>query len=242
MPSIFISYRKEDTQGAAAHLFKNLSESFGPGAVHMDVTRNQHGRDVRQVIDEHLAASDVVLVIIGQDWVGARDQAGQRRLDSPSDLARIETAAALKRDLPVIPVLVQGAGMVQPDELPPELADLAFRNPVTLSQAKWGSDVETLVTLLQSLAHGQGLAAADLQGGAPVAAERGQSAVQPSSSARAGEARAQAAAPARWRLLLVAATVAIAVALGSYAFMAARQAPVDPGVAEALAAATSAVA
>lgn len=225
MPAIYISYRKEDTQGAAAHLYKNLCEAFGRKAVFMDVAAGQPGRDLRDVVDDHLVSCAAVLVIIGKDWVNARDESGQRRLDNPSDLVRIETAAALTQELPVIPVLVQGAGMLQPGELPPDVADLAFRNPVTLLQSQWGSDVETLVTLLRSLVRGQ----------APDAPAAPMFADTSGNSGAAGTAAAPAARVARpqpvgkppWRTMLAAAVAIVVMAGGVYAFMASRPRPAD---------------
>ena len=114
MPAIFISYRKEDAPGDAAHLYKNLCESFGAEAVLMDVASRQPGRDVRTVIDEHLATSAVILVVMGKGWADAKDESGQRRLDSPMDGVRIETAAALRSDLPVIPVLCKARAWSSP--------------------------------------------------------------------------------------------------------------------------------
>jgi hypothetical protein len=75
----------------------------------------------------------------------AKDTAGQRRLDDPADFVRIETGAALKRDIPVIPVLVQGALALKPDQLPDDLKELAFRNAIELTHARWNSDVEVLI-------------------------------------------------------------------------------------------------
>jgi TIR domain len=212
MPAIYISYRKEDTQGAAAHLYKNLTEAFGRKAVFMDVAGSQPGRDVRDVVDDHLVSCAAVLVIIGKDWADARDAAGQRRLDNPLDLVRIETAAALTQGLPVIPVLVQGATMPQPTELPPDLADLAYRNPVTLQQSQWGSDVETLVALLKSLIQGsaQGvvLAAPDDMAGDPATAPT-----------RARVARPQPVGRLPWGAMFAAVAGVGVLALGVYAFM-----------------------
>jgi hypothetical protein len=221
MPAIYISYRKEDTQGAAAHLYKNLTEAFGRQAVFMDVAGSQPGRDVRDVVDDHLVSCAAMLVIIGKDWVGARDESGQRLLDNPSDPVRIETAAALTQDLPVIPVLVQGAGMLQPADLPPDLADLAFRNPVTLLQSQWGSDVETLVTLLQSLVRGQATGSPTDVAGAAVDPPR----EPPRPAARV--ARPQPVGGLPWRTMLAATVAIIVMAAGVYAFMASRPRPVD---------------
>ena len=241
MPAIFISYRKEDTPGDAAHLYKNLCESFGAEAILMDVASRQPGRDVRTVIDEHLATSAVVLVVMGKGWAGAKDESGQRRLDSPMDGVRIEVAAALRSDLPVIPVLVQGAAMVQPGELPSDLADLAFRNPVTLLQSQWGSDVEMLVTLLRSLVQGQGQAtplSAETQGQRGAAAP----AAAPAAASSVRVVRPQPVGQLPWRSMLAAMVALIVLALGVYAFMASRPPRSNTAVAQAQEAAALAVA
>ncbi len=229
MPAIYISYRKEDTQGAAAHLYKNLTEAFGRTAVFMDVAGSQPGRDMRDVVDDHLVSCAAVLVIIGKGWVDARDESGQRRLDNPLDPVRIETAAALKQDLPLIPVLVQGATMVYPAELPPDLADLAFRNPVTLLQSQWGSDVEMLVALLKSLVQGHRPAdaapAAALGAAEPAATVAATAAPAAGAAASTGSApRARVARPKPvgklpWLPMLGALAGMGVLAVGVYAFM-----------------------
>jgi hypothetical protein len=114
----------------------------------MDVAAIEPGRDFRKAIDEHVASCGVLLALIGKNWVDTRDQAGRRRLDDPLDFVHIETAAALKRDIPVVPVLVQGASMPRADELPADLADLAFRNAVELTRARWDSDMTGLIKAL----------------------------------------------------------------------------------------------
>src|SRR5438552_2826381 len=86
---------------------------------------------------------------IGESWLTAKDTSGQRRLDDPADFVRIETGAALKRDIPVIPVLVQGAPAPKPDQLPDDLKELAFRNAVELTHARWDSDIQVLIKALR---------------------------------------------------------------------------------------------
>ena len=90
----------------------------------MDVTGLEPGRDFRRAIDQHVASCGVLLAMIGRGWVDAKDDSGRRRLDDPMDFVRLETASALKRDIPVIPVLVQGARMPRAEQLPPDLAEL----------------------------------------------------------------------------------------------------------------------
>lgn len=149
MRAIFISYRRQDTEGQAGRLFKDLVQRFGPGSVFMDVVDIEPGRDYRRVIDQQVASCGVLLAVMGRHWADAVDAAGRRRLDEPADSVRLETAAALRRDIPVIPVLVQGAAMPRADQLPAELADLSFRNGVELTHARWDSDVELLVRALK---------------------------------------------------------------------------------------------
>jgi len=150
MRAIFISYRRDDTEGQAGRLFKDLSEAFGEDAVFMDVTAIQPGVDFRKAIEEHIASCGVVLTLIGRDWL-APDSAGRRRIDDANDFVRLETASALRRDIPVIPVLVKGAHVPRPEELPDDLRDLAFRNAVEISHARWDSDVQLLVNALRPI-------------------------------------------------------------------------------------------
>ena len=147
--AIFISYRREDSEGEAGRLYDDLIETFGDGKVFMDVAGIDPGRDFRRVIDDQVASCGVLLAIIGKNWLDAKDLTGRPRLENPSDFVRLETASALKRDIPVIPVLVQRAAMPNEDQLPPELAELAFRNCVELRHTRWLSDVKDLIIALK---------------------------------------------------------------------------------------------
>jgi beta-lactam-binding protein with PASTA domain len=149
MPRIFVSYRREDAEGEAGRLFDDLVNHFGEDSVFLDVAAIEVGRDFRKAIDESVATCGVLLAIIGRDWIDAKNEAGQRRLDDPSDFVRLETASALKRDIPVIPVLVHGAKMPRPDQLPDDLKELAFRNGVELTHARWRSDLDLLIKALR---------------------------------------------------------------------------------------------
>ena len=149
MDSIFLSYRREDSEGQAGRLYDDLVAVFGPDSVFMDVAAIQPGRDFRKSIDQSLNSCGVFLSLIGKNWLTAKDTSGQRRLDDPADFVRIETGAALKRDIPVIPVLVQGASTPKPDQLPDDLKELAFRNAVELTHPRWDSDIQVLIKALR---------------------------------------------------------------------------------------------
>jgi hypothetical protein len=151
MGGVFISYRREDSQGEALHLFEDLKEHFGKNRLFMDVTGIDPGNDFRKVIENAVNSWDVLIVMIGKRWIDAIDEKGKRRLDDPKDFVRIETTAALHLDVPVIPVLVQGAGMPRPDQLPAEIEALAWRHAFELRHNGWGIDVAELVTALRKV-------------------------------------------------------------------------------------------
>ena len=149
MRAIFISYRREDTEGQAGRLFDDLAMHFGENSVFMDVAGIEPGRDFRRVIEEHVASCGVLLAVLGKSWLDAKDESGRLRLEDSMDFVRLEIASALKRDIPVIPVLVRGASMPRANQLPPDLAELAYRNGVELTHVRWDSDVQVLVKALR---------------------------------------------------------------------------------------------
>jgi len=149
MRSIFVSYRRDDAEGEAGRLFDDLVSQFGENAVFMDVAAIEVGRDFRKVIDESVSVCGVLLAIIGRNWLDAKDAEGRRRLDDPFDFVRLETASALKRDIPVIPVLVHGAKMPRAEQLPDDLKELVYRNGAELTHARWASDLQVLIKALR---------------------------------------------------------------------------------------------
>jgi len=151
MRAIFISYRRNDSEGEAGRLFDDLARHFGNESVFMDVTAIQPGRDFRKAIEESVATCGVLLAIISNNWIDAKNEAGQRRLDDPADFVRLETATALRRDIPVIPVLVRGVKMPRSEQLPDDLKDLAYRNGVELTHARWASDLQLLIKALEAI-------------------------------------------------------------------------------------------
>jgi TonB family protein len=149
--AIFVSYRRSDSQGEAGRLFDDLVKHFGEYMVFMDVAGIEAGRDFRKAIEESVAKCGVLLVVMGPEWLNAKDERGARRLDDPADFVRIETAAALRRDIPVIPVLVRAARMPSAEHLPEELKELPYRNCIELTHARWRSDIQLLIDALRRL-------------------------------------------------------------------------------------------
>jgi hypothetical protein len=152
MPTIFISYRRDDAAGYAGRLHESLERRLGSSRVFRDVDTLQPGQDFVDAIDTNLRQSRVFLALIGREWLDACDTDGQRRLDQPHDHVRLEIAAALARpDLRVIPVLIEGASMPPADALPEAIRPLARRQAVSLGDDDWDHDVDRLAAAIEEI-------------------------------------------------------------------------------------------
>ena len=148
-PWIFISYRREDSAGYAGRLHDDLADVFGKGRVFLDTDMIQPGRDFTEAIAEALARCDVLLALIGRTWLTAAGDDGRRRLDVSDDLVRRELEEGIRRDVRLIPLLVDNAAMPNPSQLPATLASLATKQAFPLAHARWQSDMAALVRELR---------------------------------------------------------------------------------------------
>ena len=153
MPGIFISYRREDSSAYAGRLYDHLVNHFGEGSVFMDIDSIQPGEDYLEVIQNTVSSCDVLIAVIGKQWLVATDADG-RRLDHPEDLVRVEVATALSRNIRVIPLLVAGAQMPAIRELPEPLLPLARRNAVEISDASFLPSINQLIEALEKVLPG----------------------------------------------------------------------------------------
>ncbi len=133
---IFISYRRSDTKQIAGRICDRLIQKFGRDAVFMDIDNIPAGADFHEFIDETVAKADAVVLLIGDGWVSAADDRGSRRLDNPNDFVRIEIEMALKRKVPIIPVLIDGAAMPREEQLPGSLHPLLRKNAVPVDAGR----------------------------------------------------------------------------------------------------------
>jgi hypothetical protein len=145
---IFISYRRADSRHAAGRLADELAAAFGEANIFRDIEGIDIGVNFAVSLERALGACVVMLVLIGPHWLDARDDAGQRRLDQPDDWTRQEVATALKRGIPVVPVLLEDTPLPRPDQLPADLQELASRQQFSLADARWRGDVKALIDKL----------------------------------------------------------------------------------------------
>ena len=111
----------------AGRIRDKLSQIFGDASVFMDIDNIPFGTDFRSQITDALKATDILLAIVGNEWLGIKGGAA-RRIDDENDPVRIEVETALRRGIPVVPVLVLGAKMPEPSELPECIREFSFRN------------------------------------------------------------------------------------------------------------------
>lgn len=145
MSGIFISYRRDDTAADMTdRLYEQLVRRWGR-SVFMDIDSLAGGDLFAQEIDKHLQQCSVVLVMIGREWLSLRDASGRRRVDDPADYPRLEVAAALRRGIRVIPVLVGQAVLPRAEELPQDIAGLAQRQAIRLARERFDADVRKVL-------------------------------------------------------------------------------------------------
>ena len=135
MPKILISYRRSDTDAIAGRIHDRLSAYYGEELVFMDIDSIPFATDFRDHIQDALAKTDIMLAIVGPQWLGAQ-ASGQNRIRDETDPVRIEVEAALKHSVPVMPVLVSGARMPQPSELPASLEKFSYLNAPSVDSGR----------------------------------------------------------------------------------------------------------
>lgn len=145
---VFVSYRRGDASAWAGRLRDGLTARLDEDDVYQDVVTVDAGEDFALSINSALERCDVVLAVIGPQWLSIVGTDGGRRLDDPDDYVRIELGRALALNKRVIPVLVGGAAMPAADRLPDDLTQLGLRQAFTLDDATWRRDVDDLVSRL----------------------------------------------------------------------------------------------
>jgi uncharacterized membrane protein YhaH (DUF805 family) len=146
---IFINYRREISAAATGRLSDRLVQHFDHERLFMDIDSIEPGVDFVKALDDQVARCSAFIAVIGPGWTDLKNAEGQRRLDQPNDHVRIEIESALKRDIRVIPVLVDGARMPTAEELPDSLKPLSRRNAITLSHQRFGHEVDELAWALE---------------------------------------------------------------------------------------------
>jgi hypothetical protein len=148
---IFICYRRGDSPASAGRLFDRLEDTYPRQQLFLDVDGIEPGQDFVQILDERVSECDVMLVIIGRQWLSAVDEAGKRRVDDPFDFVCLEISKALERGIRTIPILVDEASLPAERDLPPPLKRLARRQAIKISHDQFALQAGTLLKTLTKL-------------------------------------------------------------------------------------------
>lgn len=150
--NIFISYRRADSDDVSGRIYDRLLSRFNKENIFKDVDSIPLGVDFRMHLENKVRSCSVLIAIIGKDWLNVTDGEGNRRLDNSQDFVRIEIESALERDIPVIPVLVQGGKIPEKDALPSRLKELAYRNGIAVrADPDFHNDMDRLIRGIESL-------------------------------------------------------------------------------------------
>ena len=141
---IFICYRREDAAGFTRAIHNEVVQHFSKDRVFMDVDAIEPGLPFDEAIEKAIGKCDILLAVIGQNWLAQRAGAGPR-INDPKDYVRLEIATALSRNIRVLPVLIDGATMPSQEELPEPLRALSLRKAMEVSHTSFSSDVENLI-------------------------------------------------------------------------------------------------
>lgn len=148
--NIFLNYRRDDTEGYARLIHRSLDERF-PNSVFRDVRGIAPGANFVREIERKLETCHVILVLIGKDWLTLANAGGVRRLDDARDFVRIEIATGLRRGIPVIPILVEGARMPDELDLPDDLKPLAHIQAMPIIDRGDDDDLRPLIRVLERM-------------------------------------------------------------------------------------------
>lgn len=146
---IFISYRRSQTAHVAGRLADRLRQHFGRDNVFVDIDSIPPGSEFLSLLEDSVASSAAVVVLIGPNWATLPGPDGRPRILEPTDVIATEIATALERGVPMIPVTVDGARMPTPSELPPRVRGIARRHAIPIDAESFNHQADRLVQHLE---------------------------------------------------------------------------------------------
>lgn len=149
--NIFINYRRDDTGGMAIAIYQNLITQFPPETLFKDFNTIKPGYDFVESINLALAQCNVLLVLIGKNWLTLKDEEGNVRLMKDDDYVRMEIARCLQKNIPVIPVLLDRVKMPAEADLPEDLKGLRRRQSLNIDSDGFEQDMQRLVAAIREI-------------------------------------------------------------------------------------------
>jgi hypothetical protein len=131
---LFIAYRRSDSLAYAGRVADCLFSQLGPAQVFRDIESLEKGPNYVNGVRDRLQRAVVMVVVVGPQWVS-------EKLHRPDDLHREEIRTALQRGIHIQPVLVGGAEMPSPEQLPDDIRDFAYCNAIPACDLRWEYDM-----------------------------------------------------------------------------------------------------
>ncbi|MEP7170580.1 MAG: toll/interleukin-1 receptor domain-containing protein, partial [Bacteroidota bacterium] len=150
---IIINYRKHDSPCNSAALHQELINYFSKEAVRKDEPAIAMENDFGERIENSLEACDVLLVLIGENWLTMQDENGNVKIFSADDFVRLQIAAALKKNISVIPVLFDNTPLPKAKELPEDLKKLSELKHIDINTSRFEADTIWLVQMIKYAIH-----------------------------------------------------------------------------------------
>lgn len=152
---IFISYRRSDSEAITGRIGDRLVAEFGSESVFKDVDSLLPGIDFDRQLSEAVGKCDICLVVIGPGWAEL-DKNGEPRVFHDNDYVQIEIREALNREIPVIPLLVQGASIPTCEQMPAELHRLRMKHALeVLRDPDFHRSLDRIIADIKCLPGGQ---------------------------------------------------------------------------------------
>lgn len=148
---VFIAYRRADSSGYTGRIYDGMVRDLGKMQVFRDIGSLKPGRNLFEQVAAALRRMRVMVVVIAPGWLTATDHKGNRRLDDPTDLHRIEIRTAIELGKPVVPILVGGAAMPRRDQLPEDIQQFGQSLAIEISDHHWDTDTERLSDTVREL-------------------------------------------------------------------------------------------
>lgn len=149
---VFINYRRADMAFGAAATYEMLAERFGRDRVFLDNQSLRPGAAYPRLLRSALESMRVLLVLIGPGWLG-EDPAGSGCLliERDGDWVRREIRRALERAVPIVPVLLDGTMLPDPEKLPADVRGLTYHQFAEVRHRDLGADIGRLADCVAEL-------------------------------------------------------------------------------------------
>ncbi|QDT36661.1 TIR domain-containing protein [Stratiformator vulcanicus] len=111
----FISYRRTDAKRFAERLYRHLRDKFPSEGAFLDSAEISTGEDIREKIEQSIATSNVVVMLLSHDWRGKQSMEKPDRIVSDKDYVHLETKIAVslarQKKVKVLPYFINDADL-----------------------------------------------------------------------------------------------------------------------------------